>query len=82
MSTTAKPIAWMWTYDGEIRALRINLDQGVLQWHDSIECHCADDGSFAEQTFPEYLRLGVPGGIGEVPTDVLAELAGTIAALH
>lgn len=75
------PNAWMWTYEGEIRGLRINLDSGVLQWHDGIECHCADDGSAAEQTAAEYLARSVPPGIGVVPPDVLAEVNATVHAL-
>jgi hypothetical protein len=81
MSGQKLPNAWMWTYDGEIRGLRINIDRGLLQWHDSVECHCADDGSAAEQTLTEYVTRGVPAGLGEVPADVLAEVNASVAAL-
>lgn len=81
MSEQTLPNAWMWTYDGEIRGLRIHINRGLLQWHDSVECHCADDGSAAEQTLAEYEERGVPAGLGDVPDDVLAEVNTSVAAL-
>jgi hypothetical protein len=75
--------SWMWTFEGQIRGLRIDTDRGLLQWHDNFECACVDDeGSFAEQTLAEYLAQGAPAVVGELPTDVRDELAATTAALE
>lgn len=81
MSEQTLPTAWMWTWNGQIRGLRLDPDQALLHWHDNIECHCPDDGSAAEQTAAGYLRDGIPPGLGDLPDDVQAELETTLAAL-
>ena len=82
MSQPTLQTSWMWTYNGEIRGLHIDTEGGRLLWYDNVECLCADDGSLAEQTIAEYGQQAVPGIVGDVPADVLAELAVTVAALQ
>jgi hypothetical protein len=74
--------SWMWTFDGEFRGLYINSDTKIMNWYDNLECQCADEGSFAEQTIQGFRENGEPAGIGQLPMDVQAELNETLSALR
>lgn len=74
--------SWMWPVDGGLRGLHIDTDKGILQWYDSYECLCADDGAFVEQTVGQFLEDGIPGGVPFMPDDVRAEMMTTVKALQ
>lgn len=83
MNKSSLNTSWMWTFEGQIRGLRIDTERALLQWHDNFECACVDDeGSFAEQTLAEYHAQGAPAVVGEIPGDVLDEIATAAAALE
>ena len=82
MSEQALNSSWMWTYDGEFRGLHIDIEDKTLYWYDHLECQCADEGSFAEQSIQEFKTLGEPGGIGDLPADVSEGIKAILASLQ
>ena len=73
--------SWMWTFNGDYRGLRFDVDDGILYWYNNLECQCADEGTFAEQTISEFEGQGEPGGIGALPADVQEQLSQTLTSL-
>lgn len=69
--------AWMWADDVELRGLEFDPDLKRLAWFDQAGCHCGDPTAY--QSVEEFTEKGVPGWIGDLPTDVAQELADSIA---
>lgn len=73
--------AWMWEDDGEVYGLGIDLETHRLRWFVHAGCMCDHDDSYADQTPDEFRRRGAPGGIGDPPADVAAEIDAALSAL-
>lgn len=71
--------SWMWTVNGEINALRIDRDEGVLRWYDAIGCSC--DTSAVDQPLADYATNGSPASFAPPPEDIATAIAVTVAAL-
>jgi hypothetical protein len=65
---------WMWNDEGEVWGLSLNLDSQRVEWADAIGCACG--GSFAEQSFADFLATGPR--YGRVPQHVLDEVQATL----
>ena len=75
------PMAWMWAVDDEVFGLSIDLETRTLRWFVHAGCACDFDDAYTKQTPPEFLARGVPGGVADPPSDVLAEIRSSAAAL-
>lgn len=82
MNEQALTSSWMWTFNGEFRGLYVDIEDGILYWYDNLECQCADEGSFAEQSIQEFQTQGEPGGIGDLPADVSEGIIAILASLQ
>ena len=69
--------SWIWATDEGVNGLRLDRDDGVLRWYDSIGCACGDDT--IRQSIPDYRQKGVPGMIVLPPADILAEIEQILA---
>jgi hypothetical protein len=61
---------WMWNDDGAVWGLSLDMERGMVEWSDSIGCACS--GSFAEQTFADFMTTG--SRYGNPPAHVLDEV--------
>ena len=70
MSETPVTTDWLWNDDGAVWGLSLNWERGVVGWSDSIGCACS--GSFAEQTFADFMATGPR--YGRLPDPILDEV--------
>ena len=47
---------WMWNDDGAVWSLSLDIERQTVAWSDAIGCACS--GSFAEQTFADFVANG------------------------
>jgi hypothetical protein len=69
--------SWIWATENGVNGLRLDTDEAVLRWYDSIGCACGDDT--IRQTISQYRQKGVPGMIALPPADILAEIERMLA---
>jgi hypothetical protein len=70
---------WLWKNDeGEVWGLSLNLDTQRVEWADALGCACG--GSFAEQSFADFLASGPR--YGSPPQPILDEVIGTLSSLQ
>lgn len=72
MTTDTNTTSWMWAAYDTVFGLRWDQETGLLYWQEGIGCHC--DEADVVQPVSTFLADGVPGIIGTVPADVLAEI--------
>ena len=67
-----KQYAWIWYANDTVYGLRLDLEDGRLEWYDTVGCDCDDDA--IRQTIAQYRQTGAPNVIPIPPPDILAEL--------
>lgn len=76
-----KPLAWMWSTEGEVYGLAVDEETHKLRWFANAGCLCDWDDSEVDQTPTQFLACGVPGQIAEPDADTLAEIVQRVGAL-
>ena len=69
--------SWLWQAGDGVNGLKIDADQGLMQWYDNFGCACGD--STATQTYEDYFKRGPT--FSSMPDDVKAEVAQSLEAL-
>ena len=76
-----KPLAWMWSTEGEVYGLSVDEETHKLRWFANAGCLCDWDDSEVDQTPAQFLVCGVPGLIGEPDAETLADICRYVSRL-
>lgn len=68
------PTAWMWSEDGHVYGLSIDLETAKLRWFVDAGCLCDYDDSHVDQSPAQFVAFGTPGSVAIPPADVLTEI--------
>lgn len=63
---------WIWIVESQVRAVVLNLESNLLEWHDNVGSKCGDDGADFHQSVDEFLESGAP--FPHVPSSDLSEI--------
>ena len=77
MTEQPKTTSWLWSAGNGVHGVRIELNEGRLDWYDDLACAC--DGSTAEQTYADFRENGP--AFSNPPQDVLDEMNEAIELL-
>ena len=77
MTQKAPATSWLWKAGDGVNGLKIDTDDGVLEWFDNFGCACGD--STATQTYEEYFQRGPM--FPTMPDDVKVEVEQSLQAL-